>query len=221
MSLHLSLVTTFPDFFVTPLQTSILARAIQAGHLTLETVNPRDFTTDAHRTTDDAPYGGGPGMVMMVEPIDKAVTAIRTKQPTEGSHVVLLSARGHRFIQQDAIRYSKRSHLILICGHYGDVDQRVAEHIADEELSVGDFVLTGGEAAALVVLDATTRLLPGVLGNAASLEQESHQSMGYLSPPQYTRPASYKGWQVPSELLSGDPKQIEAWKHSQLVQGPQ
>lgn len=212
-----SVLTTFPSFFSSAFETSILGRAIATQKILIDVVNLRDFTSDQHRTTDDTPYGGGPGMVMMIEPIDRALAFVK-QQSSVATHCVVLTARGKRFTQIDAIRLSQLPHVTIICGHYGDIDQRVVDHIADEELSIGDFVLTGGEVGALVLIDATARLVSGVLGNADSLHSESHQIPGQVSPPQYTRPATYKGWSVPTPLLSGDPKQIVAWQQAQLAQ---
>ncbi len=205
------ILTTFPEYFVSPLKSSIIGRAMVQKIISINLLNIRDFTQDKHRTTDDRPFGGGAGMVMKIEPIDLALESI--KIPDNQSNLrILLSARGKRFTQLEAVRLAKFQSITLICGHYGDVDQRVAEHLADEEISVGDFVLTGGEPAALILIDAVTRLLPGVLGNELSTDEESHTIPGKLSPPSYTRPADYQGWKVPEELLSGDPKLIGKWK---------
>ncbi|HEU4763278.1 MAG TPA: tRNA (guanosine(37)-N1)-methyltransferase TrmD, partial [Gemmatimonadales bacterium] len=166
----------------------------------------RDFTHDRHRTVDDYPYGGGAGMVLKPEPFFEAVESFRPQGP-----VVLMSARGERFGHADAVRYSLQPELTLLCGHYKDVDQRVAEHLATEERSVGDFVLTGGEPAALCVIDAVVRLLPGALGDHESASGDSHYD-GLLSPPSYTRPPEYRGHAVPPVLLSGDHAAIAAWR---------
>lgn len=205
------LITTFPDFFSSPLASSMVQRAQASKVLVVETMQLRDFATDSHKTTDDRPFGGGAGMVMKIEPIDAALQSL-SKKITGVHRTILLSARGKRFTQDDAQRLAQFQSLTFICGHYGDVDQRVAEHLADEELSLGDFVLTGGEPAALAMLDAVARLLPGVLGNEASLEAESHAQVGQPSAPQYTRPAEYRGWKVPDALLSGNPTRIAQWK---------
>lgn len=209
--MRINILTIFPEFFESPLRVSMLARAQKNELVNLHVYDIRRWAVDKHHTTDDRPYGGGPGMVMKIEPIDLALKALGVKKSstqTANSRIVLLSARGKQFDQQLAREYAELRQLTLICGHYGDVDQRVAEHLVDEELSVGEFVLTGGEPAALLVLDATFRLLPGVLGNQSSVLGETHDEPGHLSPPQYTRPAEYNGWQVPEVLLSGDPKKI-------------
>lgn len=210
-----NLLSLFPDFFTSPLQTSMLKRAIESQIIKLKLINIRDFATDKHKTTDDRPFGGGAGMVMKIEPIDLALNSLKLVK-SASNKVILLSARGKKFDQVLAREYSQLQTLTLICGHYGDVDQRVANHLVDEEVSVGDFVLTGGEPAALVIVDAVTRLLPGVLGNESSLENESHDQPGKLSPPQYTRPADYHGLKVPEVLLAGDPNKIKLWQQSMV-----
>lgn len=214
MQFHI--LSTFPEYFASPLKMSIIGRAVAQKIICVDLINLRDFTQDKHRTTDDRPFGGGAGMVMKIEPIDLALKSLKTKKSVSGL-TVLLSARGKRFVQADAVKLSKFKSITLICGHYGDVDQRVADHLIDEEISVGDFVLTGGEPAALIVIDAVTRLLPGVLGNELSTDEESHTKPGKISPPSYTRPADYQGWKVPGEMLSGNPKLIDQWKRQYLV----
>lgn len=216
--LMFSILTTFPEFFHSPLQVSILKRAQEKKLVNFNFLNLRHFSQDRRRTTDDLPYGGGAGMVMKVEPIARALDVLRGQNPAP--HTLLLSARGRRFTQAEARRLVQFPHLALICGHYGDVDQRVADHLVDEELSIGDFILTGGEGAALILIDALTRLIPGVLGNLASLTNESHHEVGLLSPPQYTRPELFRGWPVPPELLSGNPKLIAQWQARQTKQAP-
>src|SRR3954463_6800076 len=195
-----------------PLEHSILGRAIEQGRLTVTYVNPRDFTSDRHRTVDDYPYGGGPGMVMKAEPIFLAVESVA--QPE--SAVVLMSPAGRVFTQAVAAELAASEHLVLICGHYEGVDERVREHLATDELSIGDYVLTGGELAAMVVIDAVARLLPGVLGHAESAGDESH-SHGLLEYPQYTRPPEFRGWKVPDILLSGDHGAVERWRREQAL----
>jgi len=213
------ILSIFPQFFTTPLQTSILKRANEKKLVEFDLLNIREFAQDKHKTTDDRPFGGDPGMVMKIEPIELALRSIGKglNQPhTPNGRVVLLSARGKRFDQNKAREYSKLESLSLICGHYADVDQRVAKYLIDEELSIGEFVLTGGEPAALVILDAVVRLLPGVLGNESSLLGESHDQPGRISPPQYTRPADYLGLKVPEVLLTGNPKKIQHWQKQHL-----
>lgn len=205
--MRIDVITVFPELFAPFFSTSLLGKAIEAGRLQVGTTNLRDFGLGPHRSVDDEPYGGGAGMVMRPEPIFEAVGAVAG---TSG-HIVLLSARGKRFEQQDAARLARESHVVLICGRYEGVDERVADHLADEELSIGDYVLYGGEVAAMVVIEAVSRLLPGVLGNAESLRSESHAD-GLLEYPQYTRPASFRGWSVPEVLLSGDHAAVERWR---------
>lgn len=205
-----TILTLFPDFFASPLQSSILKRATEQAGVTFEVVDIRDYTTDKHRTTDDRPFGGGPGMVLKVEPIDRALAALPEK-----NHIILTSAKGPLFTQEVAKRLAKLDHITIICGHYEGVDERVAEHFVDEELRIGDYVLTGGEPAALVMVDAVTRLLPDVLGNEDSTVAESHAEPGLLGYPQYTRPEIYKDWPVPKVLLSGDHRAITDWRKGQ------
>lgn len=205
--LVVNLVTVFPGFFAGPLALSIPARAAAAGAVVYRTIDLRDFTRDRHRTVDDYPYGGGPGMVMKPEPFFEAVEALGARAP-----IVLLSPRGRRFAQADAARYAAGAELTLLCGHYKDVDQRVADHLATEELSLGDFVLSGGEAAALVVVDATVRLLPGAMSDPESARGDSFFDHPGLSAPSYTRPAVYRGLAVPPVLLSGDHQKVAAWR---------
>jgi len=206
LSLLITVISIFPDFFAGPLSLSIPARAVQAGAVQYRIVDLRDFTHDRHRTVDDSPYGGGPGMVMKPEPFFEAIDALKPSGP-----VVLLSPRGRRFTQDDARRYAAGNELTLLCGHYKDVDQRVADHLATEEISLGDFVISGGEAAALAVIDATVRLLPGAIGDLDSALGDSFYDRG-LSAPSYTRPPSYRGHAVPEVLLSGDHARIDKWR---------
>ena len=204
--LEIVVVTLFPEFFGTVLQTSILGRAAGKDLVRYRVVNLRDYTRDKHQTADDEPYGGGAGMVLKPEPFFEAVDALGTEPP-----VVLLSARGPLMSHAHAVRYSLGGRLVLLCGHYKDVDQRVADHVATEELSVGDFVLSGGEPAALCVIDAVVRLLPGALGDHESAATDSHYH-GLLAPPSYTRPPEYRGHAVPDVLLSGDHGRIARWR---------
>ena len=205
--MKINIVTIFPEFFETPLSTSIPGRAREKGLVEYRVLNLRDFTHDRHQTVDDYPYGGGAGMVMKPEPFFEAVDSLEREGP-----VVLLSARGRPFLHRDAVRLSLETDLTLLCGHYKDVDQRVADHLATEELSIGDFVLSGGEMGALVVTDAVVRLLPGALGDHESASSDSFYEEGMLSPPSYTRPAEYRGFRVPEVLQSGDHARIEAWR---------
>ncbi|HLZ44770.1 MAG TPA: tRNA (guanosine(37)-N1)-methyltransferase TrmD [Gemmatimonadales bacterium] len=206
--LRINVVTLFPEWFRAPLASSILGRAAKGALAQYRVVQLRDYTHDKHQTVDDAPYGGGAGMVLKVEPMVEAVEDLKV---TTGSPIVLLSARGTLFTHDTAVRYSLSSELTLLCGHYKDVDQRVAEVLGAEEVSIGDFVLSGGEPAALCVVDAVVRLLPGALGDHESASSDSHYE-GLLAPPSYTRPPSYRGSEVPEVLLSGDHDKIAAWR---------
>jgi len=208
--MRFDIVTLFPELFTTHLETSLLGRAVSAGVLEVHLHDLRDKGLGKHRSVDDEPFGGGAGMVMRPEPIFAAVEELRR----DDSHIVLLSARGRRFEHDAARALAVRDHVILICGRYEGVDERVAEHLADEELSIGDFVLAGGELAAMIVIEATTRFVPGVLGNEDSLTSESYAE-GLLEYPQYTRPAEFRGWPVPEVLLSGDHAAIERWRRVQ------
>jgi tRNA (guanine37-N1)-methyltransferase len=209
--LRINVITIFPDFFAAPLALSIPAKAAAAASVSYNVVDLRDHTHDRHRTVDDAPYGGGPGMVMKPEPFFEAVEALGASAP-----IVLLSARGRRFSQRDAARFAAGGELTLLCGHYKDVDQRVADHLATEELSLGDFVLSGGEPAALAVIDATVRLLEGAMSDHDSARGDSfYEERRGLSAPSYTRPPAFRGHAVPEVLLSGDHKRIIEWRIAQ------
>jgi len=208
--MRINIVTIFPGFFEAPLSCSIPKRAREAGLVDYHVVDLRDYTHDRHRTVDDVPYGGGAGMVMKPEPFFEAVDDLDPRGP-----VVLLSARGRLFRHDDAVRYAVSPELTLLCGHYKDVDERVARHLATEEVSLGDFVLSGGEIAALAVTDAVVRLLPGALGDHDSAASDSFYDEGRLSPPSYTRPPAYRGLEVPDVLRSGDHARIEAWRREQ------
>jgi tRNA (guanine37-N1)-methyltransferase len=206
---RINVVTIFPEFFAGPLAISIPARAAAAGQVEYRIVDLRDHTHDRHRTVDDYPYGGGAGMVMKPEPFFEAVDALAAEGP-----IVLMSARGRRFVQRDAVRFAAMPELTILCGHYKDVDQRVADHLATEELSLGDFVLSGGEPAALAVIDATVRLLPRAMSDHESAFGDSFWDRG-LSAPSYTRPPEYRGHVVPDVLLSGDHGKIAKWRISE------
>lgn len=215
--MQLIILTLFPEYFSSVLSTSILRRAIEKNVVRVDVLNIRDFTTDKHHVTDDRPYGGGPGMVMKVEPIDRALKHCREQLVPAGVEpfVVLTSAKGGSFTQQTALDWSAKESIIIICGHYEGVDERVAAHLVDAEISIGPFVLTGGEPAAAVMTDAVIRLLPGALGNSESNQNESHSVEGSLAHPQYTRPQTYNDWSVPEELLSGHHAQIADWREEQ------
>jgi tRNA (guanine37-N1)-methyltransferase len=205
--LKIDVITLFPEIFDVPLKTSLLGRAIETDLLDVGVTNLRDFGLGAHRSVDDEPYGGGAGMVMRPEPVFAAVESVKK----ENSHSVLLSPRGALFDHAKAKEFARLEHLVLICGRYEGVDERVALHLATEEISIGDFVLSGGEVAALCVIEAVSRLIPGVLGNSASLTSESHAA-GLLEYPQYTRPAEFRGWSVPEILTSGDHGAVDRWR---------
>ena len=204
--LRVNIVTIFPDFFAGPLGLSIPARAAAAGGVEYNVI---DYTHDRHRTVDDYPYGGGAGMVMKPAPFFEAVEASGATGP-----IVLVSARGRRFTHQDAVRFAEGSELTLLCGHYKDVDQRVADALATEEVSLGDFVLSGGEPAALAIVDAVVRLLPGAMSDFDSARGDSFFDGG-LSAPSYTRPPEYRGHRVPEVLLSGDHRKIADWRRAE------
>jgi len=208
-------LTIFPEFFAGPFEHGVVARARESGVLEIRVHNLRDWTSDRHKTVDDRPFGGCEGMVLKADPVFRAVETIWPER-LAGHRVVLLSAQGRLFNQEAARRLSQAKELLLICGRYEGVDERVAEHLADEELSIGDYVLSGGELAAAVVIDGTARLMPGVLGNQASAVTESFsgegESPGIFDCPQYTRPADFRGWKVPDVLLSGNHEEIRRWR---------
>jgi tRNA (guanine37-N1)-methyltransferase len=210
--MKIDIVTLFPEICRAPLSESIMKRAQKNGIVDLHIHNLRDWTTDKHHVADDAPFGGGQGMVMKPEPIFAAVEELRNQT----SKVVLMSPAGRRFDQQMAAQLSGESHLIIICGHYEGVDHRVIEHLVDLEISIGDYVLTNGAIAAVVLVDAIVRLMPGVLGHEQSAVDDSF-SRGLLEAPQYTRPAEFHGWKVPDVLLSGNHAEIETWRREQAL----
>ena len=211
--MKINIVTIFPGFFDGPLALSIPARAAAKGLVQYQVIDLRDYTHDRHRTVDDYAFGGGPGMVMKPEPFFEAMDALQPRGP-----VLLMSARGRRFTHEDAVRLSLEPELTLFCGHYKDVDQRVADALVTEEVSLGDFVLSGGEYAALAITDAVVRLLPGVLGTHEAAAGDSFYDEGLLSPPSYTRPAEYRGLAVPDVLLSGHQARIDAWRREAAEQ---
>ena len=215
-------VTIFPGFFAGPLDHGVVARARESGGISVRIWDLREFTSDRHRTVDDRPFGGGEGMLLKVEPIFLALERIEAEAGRR-PHVVLLSAQGRLFDQAAARRLAAQEELALICGRYEGVDERVAEHLADEELSIGNFVLSGGELAAAVVLDAVARLQPGVLGNEESARAESFavagaERVGILDGPQYTRPAEFRGWKAPEILLGGNHEQIRRWRRRAAIE---
>lgn len=212
--MRITIVTIFPEMFPSFLDLGMVRVARERGVLDVQVVNLRDFTKDRHRTTDDAPFGGGVGMVMLAEPIFRALGAVAPDPATR--HVILTTPQGRLFCQADARRLAELSHVVLLCGRYKGVDERVAEELVDEELSLGDFVLSGGETAALCVVDAVARLLPGVLGDFDSAESDSFHS-GLLDCAYYTRPADFEGRLVPDALLSGDHARIARWRRENAL----
>jgi tRNA (guanine37-N1)-methyltransferase len=207
------IVTIFPEFFAGPFDHGVVARAKSAGLLDILVHDLRKWTYDRHKTVDDRPFGGGEGMLLKAQPLFEAVEAI-VPERSPANRVVLLSAQGRRFSQSVAREYAALDEVLLICGRYEGVDERVAEHLADDELSVGDFVLSGGELAAAIVVDAVGRLMPGVLGNEDSSRNESFSEGGFLDCPQYTRPAEFRGWKVPGVLLGGNHEEIKRWRRA-------
>ncbi|MCX6591723.1 MAG: tRNA (guanosine(37)-N1)-methyltransferase TrmD [Acidobacteria bacterium] len=215
--MHFDIVTIFPDFFAGPFRYGVVGKAIESGLVKVNVHNLRDWTHDRHKTVDDRPFGGGEGMVMKPEPLFDAVEAVR--QP--GQRVVLLSAQGRPFNQAMARRMAAEPGLVMICGRYEGIDERVAQHLADEEVSVGDFVLSGGELAAAIMVDAISRLLPGVVGNEASTVHESFSGEGgakMLDTPHWTRPAEFRGWKVPEVLLNGNHAEIGKWRRQAALE---
>jgi tRNA (guanine37-N1)-methyltransferase len=214
---RIHVVTLFPEFFRGPLGLSIPARAAAAGLVEYDLVQLRDFGEGRHQTVDDYPFGGGAGMVMKPGPFFDAAASIAPEgRDRPAGPILLMSARGRRFGHEDAVRLSLEPEVTFLCGHYKDVDQRVAEHLATDEVSLGDFVLSGGEFAALAMIDATVRLLPGAMSDHESASSDSHYD-GMLSPPSYTRPAEYRGMPVPEVLLSGDHRKIAAWRRERAL----
>jgi tRNA (guanine37-N1)-methyltransferase len=244
--MRFELITIFPEFFAGPLEHGIVRRAREAGIIEVQLEDLRKFTTDRHRTVDDRPFGGGEGMVLKPEPLFEAVesllghsvgTAAQKTAPDSKTAIVLLSAAGKRFTQETARRFAGLSRILFLCGRYEGVDERVAEHLASEEISIGDFVLSGGELPAALVLDAVTRLLPGALGNQASSQNESfslleraeksptgalHKALSHgrtvLDFPHYTRPADFRGWKVPEVLISGNHAEVAKWRERMALE---
>jgi tRNA (guanine37-N1)-methyltransferase len=208
--MKISIVTLFPDFFASPLTVSVVGRAQEAGLLEISLVDLRSFGLGGYRQVDDAPYGGGPGMVLMIEPVAAALESV-----ADGRRI-LLTPGGTPLDQKTLDRWATEPHLTFVCGRYEGVDERVAEHLVHEQVSLGDFVLAGGEAAALAVVEGVARLLPGVLGNPESVGSESFRD-GLLEEPHYTRPAEFRGWRVPDVLISGDHARVDAWRQEQRL----
>jgi tRNA (guanine37-N1)-methyltransferase len=207
--MHFSIITIFPEFFESPLSVGLLSRAMRDGRLTVEAIQLRDFTTDKHRSVDDSPYGGGPGMLLKPEPLAKAIQSAKKAHP--GSRVIALSPGGNSLTDAKCRELALEQGLILVCGRYEGIDQRILDHYCDEEISVGDFVLTGGEPAALSLIDAVARQLPGVVGDPESVKRDSFSCA--LAHPQYTRPRKFEGREVPEALVSGDHSRIEKWRN--------
>src|SRR5215207_11361153 len=219
--MQFDIFTILPEMFPPYLESSILMRARQRGLIEVRVHNIRDYTHDKHRSTDDTPYGGGGGMVMKPEPVFEAVESVFGIKSGQASHdpvpVILLTPQGRVFNQRVAEELSHHERIALLCGRYEGVDERIREHLVTDEISVGDYVLTGGELPALLMIDALSRLIPGVLGDPTGAEDDSH-SMGLLEYPHYTRPPAFRGWQVPEVLLSGDHAKIEKWRREQALQ---
>lgn len=216
--MHISIISCVPKLLESPFSDSILKRAIKKGLVTVEVIDLRDYATDKHKSVDDYSYGGGAGMVMMIEPIDRCITDLKSKRTYD--EVIYMSPDGEQFSQSIANQLSLKQNLILLCGHYKGVDERVREHLVTREMSIGDYVLSGGELAAAVIADSVIRLLPGVLNDETSALSDSFQN-GLVAPPVYTRPAEYRGWEVPPVLISGHEAKIEEWRYEQALERTQ
>jgi tRNA (guanine37-N1)-methyltransferase len=215
-SMRIDILCLFPEMFASPLNQSIVNRARERGLVNIAIHDVRDYTHDKHHTVDDYPFGGGPGMVLKPEPIFEAVEVIKQQLDVSEMPIILLTPQGRLFSQSVAQELALHPNLMLICGHYEGLDERVCEHLATDEISIGDYVLSGGELAAMVVVDAVVRLIPGVLGSQDSASSDSY-SNGLLEYPQYTRPQVYRGWSVPAVLLSGDHGEIAQWRRHQAI----
>lgn len=213
--MHIDIITCLPRLIESPFADSILKRAQAKGLVHVNIIDLRQYATDKHKSVDDYAYGGGAGMVMMIEPIDRCLAGLRSQRDYDD--VIYMSPDGEKFSQSLANQLSLKKNLVLLCGHYKGVDERVREHLITREISIGDYVLSGGELAAAVVADAVVRLIPGVLSDETSALSDSFQD-DLIAPPVYTRPAEYKGWRVPEVLLSGHEKKIEEWRHEQAVE---
>ncbi|MBT0609145.1 tRNA (guanosine(37)-N1)-methyltransferase TrmD [Aequorivita echinoideorum] len=213
--MRIDIITVVPELIQSPFEASILKRAIEKGHVEVYTHNLRDYSTNAYKQIDDYQFGGGAGMVMMIEPIDKCISKLKTERNYD--EIIYMTPDGETFNQKIANKLSLKENIIILCGHYKGVDQRVRDHFITSEISVGDFVLSGGELAAAIVCDAIIRLIPGVLGNETSALTDSFQD-NLLAPPIYTRPADYKGWKVPEILTSGNTPKIEQWREKKAIE---
>lgn len=213
--MRIDILTIFPEMFNGPFGHSILKRAVGKGLVELNLIDFREFATDKHKKVDDYPYGGGAGMVMMVEPIDRCIEKLRAERDYD--EIIYMSPDGDRLNQKMANRYSTKENLMILCGHYKGIDERIRQHLITKEISIGDYVISGGELAAAVFCDALIRLIPGVLSDETSALTDSFQD-GLLSPPVYTRPNEYKSWKVPGILLSGNEREIDMWRHEQALE---
>ncbi|MBX2965279.1 MAG: tRNA (guanosine(37)-N1)-methyltransferase TrmD [Cyclobacteriaceae bacterium] len=216
--MHISIITALPRLIESPFNDSILKRAQTKGLVEVDIIDLREYAVGKHKPVDDYAFGGGAGMVLMIEPIEKCIDDLKSKRPYD--EVIYMSPDGELFTQAIANELSLKKNLIVLCGHYKGVDERVREHLITREISIGDYVLSGGELAAAVVADAVIRLIPGVLSDETSALTDSFQD-GLVAPPVYTRPAEYKGWKVPDILLSGDHAKIEEWKHEKAIERTQ
>lgn len=213
--MRIDIITVLPELLKSPFEHSILKRAQQKGHVEIHVHNLRDYATNKHKTVDDYAFGGDAGMVMMIEPIDRAIEALKSQRNYD--EIIYTSPDGVQFNQQEANKLATFENIIILCGHYKGIDQRIREHLITKEISIGDYVLTGGELAAAVITDSIVRLVPGVISDETSALTDSFQD-NLLAPPVYTRPSEYKGWKVPEVLLSGDFKKIDKWKEEQSIE---
>ena len=216
--MRIDIITLFPELLSSPFETSILKRAIDANKVIVNFHNPRDYSTNKHKKVDDYPFGGGAGMVMTIEPIDLCLEYL--KKTNDYDEIIYLTPDGEQLAQNVSNELSLKKNIIIICGHYKGIDQRVRDHLITREISIGDFVLSGGELAAAVLCDSIIRLIPGVIGDESSALTDSYQD-GLLAPPIYTRPAKYKGWSVPEILTSGDTPKVDAWREEKALEKTQ
>ena len=216
--MRIDIITLFPELLSSPFETSILKRAIDANKVIVNFHNPRDYSTNKHKKVDDYPFGGGAGMVMTIEPIDLCLEHL--KKTNDYDEIIYLTPDGEQLAQNVSNELSLKKNIIIICGHYKGIDQRVRDHLITREISIGDFVLSGGELAAAVLCDSIIRLIPGVIGDESSALTDSYQD-GLLAPPIYTRPANYKGWSVPEILTSGDTRKVDAWREEKALEKTQ
>lgn len=218
--IRFDIITIFPEIFDSYFKESLIKRALEKRLIKINIHNLRDYTTDKHRTVDDKPFGGGLGMVLKIEPIFKAVQSLKSKAQSTKSKIILFSPGAKKFNQKTAYDFSRLDQLILICGRYEGVDERVAKYIADQELSIGDYVLMGGELPAMIVVEAVSRLIPGIVGKTQFLKERVTKGKGFVEYPQYTRPESFKNWAVSKVLVSGNHKKIEEWrrKHQKVIE---